>query len=385
VTTKATTPGVSGKSANSWALTIIAVGVVIGILYWARVVFITAAAATIIALILEPFVEFLGRVRVPRSLGAFIVCLLAGVLLYLVALASYNQVASIAGNGPEFEKRVNTLVDSVANRLNAVEGAMGRLFSRGRKPETPPAPKPPAPRGRGRQTTATPPPDPNAIQEVRIHEDRNPVEDYLVASLSTVYEFLLMISFVPFLVYFMLSWRDHMYRSFLRFFEGQEKLIAARSLQGISAMVRAFVVGNFATAVLASAASLSLFAAVHLPYPLLSGIASGFLTIMPYVGLPAAMLPVVLAALLANAPGSVLLISILIVVAMHLVAMNVFYPLLVGARVHLNPLAVTFSFMFWGFLWDAAGLLLAIPIMAGLKAVCDNVEGLKAYGRFLGD
>ena len=145
VTTKATTPGVSGRSANSWALTIIAVGVVTGILYWARVVFITAAAATIIALILEPFVEFLGRLRVPRSLGAFVVCLLAGVLLYLVALASYNQVASIAGNGPEFEKRVNTLVDSVANRLNAVEGAMGRLFSRGRKPEPPPAPKPPAP------------------------------------------------------------------------------------------------------------------------------------------------------------------------------------------------------------------------------------------------
>jgi predicted PurR-regulated permease PerM len=106
---------------------------------------------------------------------------------------------------------------------------------------------------------------------------------------------------------------------------------------------------------------------------------------MPYVGLPAAMLPVVLAALLADAPGSVLLISIVIVAAIHLVAMNVFYPTLVGARVHLNPLAVTFSFMFWGFIWNAAGLLLAIPIMAGLKAVCDNVEGLKAYGRFLGD
>ena len=33
----------------------------------------------------------------------------------------------------------------------------------------------------------------------------------------------------------------------------------------------------------------------------------------------------------------------------------------------------------------AAGLLLAIPITAGIKAVCDNVAGLRAYGRFLGD
>ena len=57
----------------------------------------------------------------------------------------------------------------------------------------------------------------------------------------------------------------------------------------------------------------------------------------------------------------------------------------VGARVHLNPLVVTFSLMFWGFLWDAAGLLLAIPITAGIKAVCDNVAGLRSFGRFLGD
>jgi predicted PurR-regulated permease PerM len=41
--------------------------------------------------------------------------------------------------------------------------------------------------------------------------------------------------------------------------------------------------------------------------------------------------------------------------------------------------------MLWGFLWDAPGLLLAIPITAGLKAVCDNVAGLRKLGKFLGD
>ena len=54
-----------------------------------------------------------------------------------------------------------------------------------------------------------------------------------------------MVSFVPFLVYFMLSWRDHINRSFLQFFHGEDRLVAARSLQGIADMVRAFVVGNF--------------------------------------------------------------------------------------------------------------------------------------------
>jgi predicted PurR-regulated permease PerM len=53
--------------------------------------------------------------------------------------------------------------------------------------------------------------------------------------------------------------------------------------------------------------------------------------------------------------------------------------------VHLNPLVVTFSLMFWGFLWGAAGLLLAIPLTAALKAVCDNVKDWRAFGKFLGD
>jgi predicted PurR-regulated permease PerM len=41
--------------------------------------------------------------------------------------------------------------------------------------------------------------------------------------------------------------------------------------------------------------------------------------------------------------------------------------------------------MFWGLIWGGAGLVLAIPITAGIKAVCDNVSGLEGYGKLLGD
>ena len=62
--------------------------------------------------------------------------------------------------------------------------------------------------------------------------------------MSMVSETALAISFIPFLVYFMLSWRDHINRSFLQFFHVEDRLVAARSLEGIEDMVRAFVVGN---------------------------------------------------------------------------------------------------------------------------------------------
>ena len=192
-----------------------------------------------------------------------------------------------------------------------------------------------------------------------------------------------MVSFIPFLVYFMLSWRDHINRSFLQFFHGEDRLVAARSLQGIADMVRAFVVGNFLLGLLLAVISSMLFWAMRLPYPLLVGPLSGFMSLVPYVGLPLAMMPPLFAAL-ALEHGLDLRAGGGPVAMLHLIALNLLYPKIVGSRVHLNPLVVTFSLMLWGFLWDAPGLLLAIPLTAGIKAVCDNVKA-RPIGKFLGD
>jgi predicted PurR-regulated permease PerM len=96
------------------------------------------------------------------------------------------------------------------------------------------------------------------------------------------------------------------------------------------------------------------------------------------------MLPPLFAALTVNNVSTYLLV-VGAVALLHLIGLNLLYPKVVGSRVHLNPLVVTFSLMLWGFLWDAPGLLLAIPLTAALKAVCDNVKGLRPIGKFLGD
>jgi predicted PurR-regulated permease PerM len=127
-----------------------------------------------------------------------------------------------------------------------------------------------------------------------------------------------------------------------------------------------------------------MFWMMHLPYPLLIGPLSGMLSLVPYVGLPLAMAPPLFSALgIHTVP--VYILVVVSVALLHLLALNLLYPKIVGSRVHLNPLVVTFSLMLWGFLWDAPGLLLAIPLTAGLKAVCDNVKGLRPIGKFLGD
>jgi predicted PurR-regulated permease PerM len=73
------------------------------------------------------------------------------------------------------------------------------------------------------------------------------------------------------------------------------------------------------------------------------------------------------------------------VALLHLLALNLLYPKFVGSRVHLNPLVVTLALMFWGMLWGGIGLVLAIPITAAMRAICDNVPSLEVYAKLLGD
>jgi len=366
------------------AAPLIALGVVVAILYFGRVFFITLLAAVMLAFILEPFVTLLVRIRFPRALASFVVCSAALSILYLAGMGAYSQLAGLTEELPQYGQRIGDLVQSITGKIEAIEQRTYLLIMPVRKQAAPPPVEPPKKKRRA-PDTSVPPAAPGAIPEVRIHEESTPIKDFISVRLGSLYQIALMASFVPFLVYFMLSWHDHIYRSFLQFFEGEDRAAAARSLQGIAEMVRAFVVGNSVLGLLLAAATSLAFWIIHLPYALLVGPLSGFLSLVPYIGLPLALLPPLFVSLTAYATVSGYLLVVAIVSVFHVLALNLLYPKIVGSRVHLNPLVVTFSLMLWGFLWDAPGLLLAIPMTAAFKAVCDNVKDLRPIGKFLGD
>jgi predicted PurR-regulated permease PerM len=369
---------------------VIAMGVVVALLYWARVLLITAMVAVTIAFLLEPFVGLLMRLRLPRAVASFLVCTGALMLLYLAGLGAYTQVARLWDDLPNFSQHIGDAVESFRLKLDDMEKRTYQLVVPARQREAPPPPPvATTPSSRKKKNVELPAPPVllpmGTIQEVRIHEERKPFSDYLYSELSSLYQIILMVSFVPFLVYFMLSWRDHIHRSFLQFFEGEDRMAAARSLQGIGEMLRGFVVGNFVLGIFLAVMSTLAFWGLHLDYPILAGPVSGFLSLVPYIGMPLALIPPLFVGVAGGKSISSLLLVGAVVMLFHLLALNFLYPKIVGSRVHLNPLAVTFALMIWGFLWDAPGLLLAIPLTAAIKAVCDNVKGLRPYGKFLGD
>ncbi|MBI3666120.1 MAG: AI-2E family transporter [Acidobacteria bacterium] len=360
---------------------VIALGVVVAVCYYAQAVVITFFCSLLCAFLLEPVVGLLVGWRFPRGLAAFLVCLLAVALLYLVGGLFYTRSVAFLQELPRYETTIKETVEKVRQRVQNLEATFMRFMPQERQQQIVQAIETRRPRARARQEPPPPPP----VAEVRLKDESGLLTRYVFPQLRIFYQFLLLASFIPFLVYFMLSWKDHMRHGFVNLFRLENRHAVHSTLNGIGAMVRAFLVGNFLLAVLLASLSALIFWFLRIPFPFMMGTISGLLSVIPYVGLPLAMAPPLFASLGVYTSISSLVVILSSVAGLHLLAMNVFYPKLVGSRLHLNPLTLTVAIMVWGWMWGAIGLLLAVPITAGVKAVCDNVPSLNAYGQLLGD
>ena len=377
------TPSGERSSLAVAGVTVTGLAASIALLYYGRVFCITMIVSVVLAFMLEPFVGVFLRLRLPRAVASFLVCTIALLVLYLVGAGLIAQLVSLADDVPVYSQRLNEIVDQIAARIENAEKSMYKLLVPRRFQAAEPPPQQP-PLAKTRRRAPQPPPEPPAVQEVRIREDHTPL-GWLAGYFTSFYQTLLMASFVPFLVYFMLSWRNHIHRSILALYRAHDREMAGRSLQAIASIARAYVVGNVILGFIVSVVTCAVFWSWHLPYWILLGFISGFLSLVPYVGLPLAIIPAIAGALMTYSTVAPYLFIAAEVGVLHLLALNLLYPFVVGARVRLNPLVVTVALMFWGSIWGGIGLILAIPITAAIKAVLDNTESLTEYGRLLGD
>jgi predicted PurR-regulated permease PerM len=341
---------------SSSASSVIAFGVVMAVCYVAGSVIQTVLVSILLAIFLDPLVELLARIHLPRAFGALLAVLLLIAVVGLASFLLYNRAEDFADALPRYSSIIR---DGVANVRRRVE----RLQ---------------------KQTEQVIPRSQERVQTVTISEP-SLWSQYLFPGVQTAANVLLTIGFIPFLVFFMLSWKEHLRRTAVESFDEPSRPGIANGLRAIATAMRSYLVGNILVGLILSAASAISFFALDLHYPLILGLLSGFLTLIPYLGIVLAMVGPVLVALPEVHTLGPYLILVGCLVAFHIIGLNVLFPKIVGGRVNMNPVAVTLALLIWGWMWGAMGLLLAIPIMAGAKAVCDNIPGLKKFGRLLGE
>jgi predicted PurR-regulated permease PerM len=340
--------------ARSVSLIVIATILVFGALYFAREFFIPVALAALLSLVFSPIVRVLARWRIPYPAGAALVLALVigavGGSGYMIAGPVRAWVAAAPVALPKAARKLRMVVrpvEQVSRAATQVEQATGAA----------------APR--------------DVVVEGTSLSSR--VAGTSAALLGGILEVLL-------LLYSLLAVGDLFLQKLVGMLPrrgDREKAVSiARATESsISAYLGLSALINVSEGAVVAAA----MAMLGMPTPLVWGSMVALAEFVPYVGMLTMMAVLTIAALTTfdTVPHALMVPAVYL--AINFVQGNIVTPLVMSRRLTLNPVAIFISLALWWWLWGIAGALLAVPLLATFKIVCDHVESLASIGAFLGE
>jgi predicted PurR-regulated permease PerM len=334
------------------ALWLIVLAVLVAFAYVASSVCITLVLASLLAILVDPVVTRLERIYFSRSLSAALIIILGMVSLGFLGYASYNKGIVIVESAPQYAWRIREAIRPLSRKIEKVQETTGSL--------TPEAAK--------------------KVAEVKI-KDSSGWASYLLRGVGSVWGVVIIVGVVPFLTFFLLVRKKQMVVA-LSGAVG-DRMNVPQFMDELNAMVRGFVAGNLIIAAVMALVTSVMLLVLHIQGAVVLGIASGLLNVIPFLGPVLASIVPLTAALLQLGSHGPFFIILATVVSLHLVATNFLIPKLVGSRVNIGPVAATVGMLFWGWLWGAMGLLLAVPLTACVKLVADAHPSLTRVSRLL--
>ena len=267
-------PSPSPVSYSVSARSIVALAALVLLLYYGRDFFVTLIVSAMFAFILDPVVVLVMKMPLPRPAATGIVLGFACLVMGLTVALAWMQAHRLTQDLPTYTSRLTELWDKTSEQVEQFGQTTIEIFVPRRLREqgeqiqqkSQEAMQARKRRNARAKAVAMPVPVSPAIQEVRIHADPKPLLLTLYSYSSRYFHVLFLASFVPFLVYFMLSWRDHVGKSFMPMFQGHTRYVVGRTWTGIGHSTRAYVLGNFVLWVLLSSISSIAFFCLGVPY-----------------------------------------------------------------------------------------------------------------------
>ena len=356
--------------ARNFPLVLLVILVSVAVLNWAQAVFIPLTLGLIVSYALAPVVDLLERLRIPRFLSAAV--LLLGIVLGVGATVislqdqAVNLIDALPDAAEKFQETVSKQFAASGETIEKVQRAAEEIA---RATETPAA-------------KATPP----GVTRVQIEKPRLDVRRYLltnaVGAISAIGTALL----VVFLAFFLLASGDAFRRKWVQLSGPTlaRRRVTVQVLDEISRQIKRYLGVQLLTSVIAGVASGVAFWAIGLDNAVVWGIVAAVLNLVPYVGSILMMAGTALVAFLQFGTIGMAFAVAGITLVIHGLQ-NWLTPWLVSRANQINAVVVFASLLFWGWLWGAWGLLLGLPIMMVIKAICDHVEDLKPIGEFMGE
>ncbi|WP_236637192.1 AI-2E family transporter, partial [Acidovorax sp. BoFeN1] len=353
------------------SLALLALFASVALLHWASAVFIPIMLSLLLTTALRPTVEALWRWHVPRWLGAglLLVAIVSG--LATTAWSLSDGAAQLVDSLPVAAKKVR---DNLKNRTGA-SSPLDNMQKAATQIEQ-----------AANDNGASAPPR-RGVQRVIIERPPFNIRDYLWSGTMGLMSALGQLMVVIFLTYFALA-SGNLFRDKLVRIAGttlERRKITIHVLGDITGQIQRYLLVQVFTSVLVGLATGTAYWALGLENAAVWGVVAAVLNLAPYIG---SALVTGASALVAFLQFGTLDMALAIggaSLVIHTIIGNLLTPWLTSRASSMSPVAVFVSVLAWGWLWGLWGLLLGIPVMMAVKAVCDRVEDLKAIGELLGD
>lgn len=365
-------PKVEGdRRGASWPLVVIALSVAIFILDWAQSFFVTVTLAAFIAFALNPLVTSLTRVVRSRGLAAAVV-VSAGVMILL------GMTQSLSNDFMQIVESLPTAARKAATSIKESRGAEPTPVQQVQR-----AAQELRAAAEGEETISR-----SAREPLRVKVDPQPVPlwEYIWTGSRHAANAVGQVAAGVLLIFFFLASGDLFKRKLLRLqgISTSYRRVTVSLLEEISGQITRYIWVLICANILVGIGTWIAFSAVGLNNPLAWGVAAAVLHTIPYFG-PAVIAGSagIVAFLQFESWTQAALVAGLEIIIATIVGM-VLATWMAARTMKMNATATFVGLLFWGWLWGGWGLLLGIPIVVAVKAICERSVRLKPVAELLG-
>ncbi len=341
----------------NFTMALISIFLIVWVLSIGQVIIVPFLVALFLAFILDPVVQLFVRFKIPNALAVLVTLTLAFVVLYLLGLLVYANVQIFVEQFPKYQARMLQSLDNFMQQMTHILNQQKYQIYLDRKTWS--------------QIDWI-----SAIKNLDIAKNLlNSVGSFLTFLFKTVIVII-------FLAYFLMGKRNIDTKVRLAFDHAQAERILS-ILNSVTTQVQKYLGAKTLASLILGGISIIIMLFFGLDFAVFWGFLIFLFNYIPNIGSTiATLLPALFSLVQFGSAGKAFWILISITLLQAFMG-NVVEPRLMGRSLNLSPLMVIVSLIFWGYLWGVAGLILAVPILAILTIIFENIPELRFMSVFL--
>ena len=331
----------------------VGVAALLTILYIAQGIIVPLIFAFVIAILLNPVVNFFVRLKINKVPAIIITLLLTVLLITAFIVIIYTQAKSFSDSWPalvdKFTLILNQTIKSVSDYLNIRPRLIHAWITKSQR------------------------------------ELININTAFIGQTIMSVGSVLITLLLVPVYVFIILYYKPILVEFIHRLFTDIHQTQVTEVVSQTKSVIQHYLVGLIIEALIVGTLNALGLLLIGIDYAILLGVIGALLNVIPFIGGIVSVGLFMMVGMVTKSSGWFVLYILGIHLFIQLIDNNYIVPKIVASKVKINALFSIIVVLVGNALWGIPGMFLSIPLLAIVKVIFDHIESLKPWGFLLGD